>query len=194
MVKMFTINKIFSILGLGVVLVSCHVSKKNVKHKTDITIINEAEVKSIVVIKKSVPPVTIDTKNIQPEQVVAFAKTLIGVPYKYGSVDKEKGLDCSGFIWYVFNHFKIKAPRISYEYTNAGKEVSLKECKKGDLILFTGSDAKSGVVGHLGMIVENSNNKITFIHSASGGNKGVMESHLITYFRQRFVKVNRVFN
>jgi cell wall-associated NlpC family hydrolase len=187
-------NKTIFFICLSMLLISCHVSRVKVKAKTNSTPINETEIKSRVVIKKKVPAVTIDTKNIQPDQIVAFAKTLIGVPYKYGSTKKENGLDCSGFIWYVFNHFNIKVPRISYEYTNAGSEVSLKESRKGDIILFTGSDANSGVVGHLGMIVENSNGKITFIHSASGGNKGVMESHLITYFRLRFVKVNRIFN
>lgn len=176
-------------------LISCHTSKVGTQKKDySKTVINENEIKSRVVLKKKIPAVNIDVKSVHPNDVVAFAKTLIGIPYKYGSVDKEKGFDCSGFIWYVFNHFDIKVPRISYEYTNVGKEVSLKECRKGDLILFTGSDANSGMVGHLGMIVDNSNGKVTFIHAASGGNKGVMESHLISYFSNRFVKVNRIFN
>src|SRR5687768_13672096 len=48
-------------------------------------------------------PHTIQTGNTSPADVVAFAKTLIGVPYKYASANPAEGFDCSGFITYVFN-------------------------------------------------------------------------------------------
>ena len=145
-------------------------------------------------IKKKVPVKNIDTKNISPDELVNFAETLKGTPYKYGSADKDEGLDCSGFISYVFNHFRIAVPRSSVDFTNAGKELSLKECKRGDIILFTGSDPASGVVGHMGIITSSKSNKIEFIHSASGGGRGVMISGMSDYFKTRFVKVIRVFN
>jgi cell wall-associated NlpC family hydrolase len=84
-------------------------------------------------------------------------------------------------------------PRTSEQYTNAGKEVDLSDSKKGDLILFTGSDPKAGKVGHIGILVENKSGKLTFIHSASGGNKGVCYSGIDKYFAERFVKVIRIF-
>lgn len=49
----------------------------------------------------------INTGNTKPEELIAFAKTVIGVPYRYGSTDPVNGFDCSGFITYVFNHFNI---------------------------------------------------------------------------------------
>src|SRR5262245_10020835 len=52
----------------------------------------------------------INTGKVHPQQVVDYAKTLIGTRYLYGSTDPKKGLDCSGFISYVFNHFKVKVP------------------------------------------------------------------------------------
>src|SRR5258708_11234589 len=84
-----------------------------------------------------VSSVTINTKNIPADSVVNFAKTLIGIRYKFGSAVKEQGLDCSGFITYVFNHFKIEVPRVSKDFTNAGIPVSLDERIPRDLILFT---------------------------------------------------------
>ena len=125
--------------------------------------------------------------------MIQFAESLIGVKYKYGSSVKENGFDCSGFVWYVFNHFNIKVPRVSESFTNAGKEVSIVESKAGDIILFTGSDVSSSVVGHMGLISENKGGKITFLHAASGGGKGVMRSEMSEYFITRFVKVNRIF-
>jgi cell wall-associated NlpC family hydrolase len=150
------------------------------------------EVKSVVVIKKKVPGRIIDTKNVSPDDVISFAETLIGIKYRYGSMDKQKGFDCSGFINYVFNHFNISVPRVSVDFTNAGEEVSLKDSKPGDIILFTGSDAKSGIVGHMGLITENKNGDVKFIHASES--RGVIISGMNSYFIPRFVKVNRVFD
>ena len=84
-------------------------------------------------------------------------------------------------------------PRVSKDFTNAGKRISLNESKPGDLILFTGTDTTGWVVGHMGIITENENDKIRFIHSASGKSIGVIISGMNTYFETRFVEVIRVF-
>ena len=163
----------------------------NSRRTTKTEVVNVAEINSIVIIKKNVPARYIDVKNVNPEDLVKFAETLLGLPYLYGSMKKENGLDCSGFVNYVFNHFKITVPRTTVEFTNAGKEVSLRQSKIGDILLFTGSDAKSGIVGHMGIVTENKRNDFRFIHSASGG--GVIISTFNSYFIPRFVKVIRIF-
>lgn len=149
---------------------------------------------SNVVLRENIPACTINTKNIPAETVVQFAGTLQGMPYKFGSAVKEKGFDCSGFINYVFNHYKISVPRVSKDFTNAGRPVSTLESKRGDIILFTGSDPNSGVVGHMGLITKNDKGVLQFIHAASGQGGGVMISTMNSYFMPRFVKVIRVFN
>lgn len=153
--------------------------------------IKSGEIKSTVTIKNKIAPRAINTKNVSPTELVDFAETLIGVKYKYGSMIKENGFDCSGFINYVFHHFKITVPRTTVEFTNAGKEIPVEYCKPGDLILFTGSDANSGIVGHMGIITENKNGELKFIHASTS--RGVMISGMNSYFLPRFVKVNRVF-
>ncbi len=127
-------------------------------------------------------------------QLVAYAKTLVGTPYKYASTDPKAGFDCSGFITFVFNHFKIDVPRSSVDFTNYGKDISLSEAKEGDLVLFTGTDSISTIVGHMGIIVSNDSDKgMDFIHSTSGKANGVTITHFNDYYRKRFVKVIRVF-
>lgn len=143
---------------------------------------------------KSVPARTINTKNTDAASVVNFAKTLVGTKYKYGSAIKEKGFDCSGFVTYVFNHFNISVPRVSKDFTNAGTPVPLEKSKKGDLILFTGTDTTGWIVGHMGFITQNDNGKIKFIHSSSGKSIGVIISEMSKYYATRFVKVIRVFD
>lgn len=153
--------------------------------------VKSGEIKSTVKIKNKVPSRSINTKNVSPAELVDFSETLIGIKYKYGSMVKENGFDCSGFINYVFHHFNISVPRTTVEFTNAGNEVPIKNCRPGDLVLFTGSDPKSGVVGHMGIIVDNKNGELKFIHASTS--RGVMISGMNSYFLPRFVKVNRVF-
>ena len=168
-------------------LISCRHSKKISG------VSKNAEISSKIKIKENVPAVKIKTENITADELISYAESLEGIKYKYGGTSEETGFDCSGFIWYVFNHFNIKVPRTSVQFTNAGKEVKISESRRGDIILFTGSDANSRKVGHIGFITANENNKITFLHAASGGGRGIMKSQMSKYFVERFVKVNRVF-
>jgi len=135
----------------------------------------------------------IQTGSLNPASLVQFAKTLVGTPYLYGSTDPKKGFDCSGFITYVFNHFNVKVPRSSVEFTHVGSDVNYMAANPGDLILFTGTDSTIRVVGHMGIIVSNDDNRIYFIHSSSGKQYGVIVTELNPYYMSRFVRVARVF-
>ncbi len=131
---------------------------------------------------------------VSPDSILAFAKTLIGIPYLYASTDPEKGFDCSGFITYVFNHFNITVPRSSVDFTNYGTAITIEEAKPGDLILFTGTDSTIRVVGHMGIVENVGEGKLYFIHSTSGKGKGVVITQFEKYYHSRFVKVIRVFS
>jgi cell wall-associated NlpC family hydrolase len=180
-------------IGVLVLLAACSTSKKS----TTTVVYNpntpNKEIKSKVRLKAQVKSVKINTKGVDPDDLITYAEVLVGVPYVYGGTSL-KGMDCSGFLYYVFNKFGIKVPRVSKDYTNAGKTVSSLHSKRGDLILFTGSDPKSGVVGHLGIIIENKNGVLKFIHSASGGKRGVSVTSMNSYFMERFVKIIRIFS
>jgi cell wall-associated NlpC family hydrolase len=141
------------------------------------------------------PPrlVNISTGNILPSEVIWYAQSLKGVPYKYGSIDPAQGFDCSGFITYVFNHFGINVPRTSVNFTFAGHEVDLKDARAGDLILFTGTDTTGHIVGHMGIVLTHQGGEIKFIHSTSGKNYGITETLLNAYYKVRYVKTIRVF-
>src|SRR4051794_6473489 len=144
-------------------------------------------------VKENLSSKQIDTKNIHPQEVIEFAKSLIGIPYKYGSTDPKAGFDCSGFFTYVFTHFKIVVPRSSIDFTNLGKEIQLESSKPGDLILFTGTDSTEKFVGHMGMIITNDTGNVTFIHSTSGKQHGVTITPFSDYYRSRYMKTIRIF-
>jgi cell wall-associated NlpC family hydrolase len=134
----------------------------------------------------------IDVKNVKPDEIVNFAETLIGTPYRYGSTDPKVGFDCSGFITYVFKHFNILVPRSSIDFTNVGKQIPPTSAKRGDIILFTGTDSTERFVGHMGIVVSNTDT-LKFIHSTSGKAYGVTISPLNNYYKGRFVKTLRLF-
>jgi cell wall-associated NlpC family hydrolase len=142
---------------------------------------------------KMVSKIAINTGNVQPGQLVEFAKTLIGVRYKYGSTDPRQGFDCSGFITHVFNHFDIAVPRSSIDFTDVGRTVPYDSAKAGDLILFTGTDSTEQHVGHMGIVVANNNGKAEFIHSTSGKQYGVTITPLNSYYMSRYVRTARIF-
>ncbi len=143
----------------------------------------------IIFIKENSPLVI---SNVNANELVSFAKTLLGTVYKYASIDPAEGFDCSGFITYVFNHFNIAVPRSSVDFTDVGKTIEPFMAKEGDLILFTGTVDSIRVVGHMGIVTENTDS-LRFIHSTSGRANGVTISTLNEHYKKRFVKVTRIF-
>lgn len=164
--------------------------------KMDSTIIFQDSIKIDNAVNKDTgllaPSLGIDTKGKHPNEVMAFAETLKGIPYVWGSTDPKVGFDCSGFITHVFNRFNIKVPRSSIEFTNVGKPVPVSNAKRGDIILFTGTNPEERFVGHMGLIVSNSDT-LRFIHSTSGKAKSVTVSSLNRSYTDRFVKTLRIF-
>jgi cell wall-associated NlpC family hydrolase len=142
----------------------------------------------VALVVDDIKPIT----TVAPRELVDFAKSQTGVPYKYASTDPLIGFDCSGFITYVFNHFNIKVPRSSVDFTNVGTEVDIAGAKEGDLILFTGTNDSIRIVGHMGIVVENTDT-LKFIHSTSGRAMGVTISPFSEHYRKRFMKVVRLF-
>lgn len=137
-------------------------------------------------------PATRDTVSVIRNQFAEYAKKFIGTPYLYGSTDPNRGFDCSGFVNHVATHFGIDVPRSSVQFTNFGITVPRSEALAGDIILFTGTNPGEKKVGHMGIVIENADNKISFVHSSSGKAKGVCTSPLEGYYETRFVKIVRI--
>lgn len=195
------VRKYFSILLLLLVCFNINTTYAKNKKKKSNTVANNKSIASKDSVTRKV--VVFDlADNISTDKasntdgIIWYAKQQLGVPYKYASADPAKGgLDCSGFLYYVFGHFKIKVPRTSKDYMTYGKSIEKNAAQKGDVIVFTGTDATKRVGGHVGIIIENNNGDISFIHSSSGKNKGVIISKLTdSYYTQRFLKIVRVVN
>ena len=178
-----------TILVVVFLISSCSSTKK----ATEIRSTGISETKTSVPVRSATKRAKTFTTllKIDRKEFVSYARTFLGTPYKYGSAIPENGLDCSGFITVVFNHFDVKAPRSSVNFTDEGTEIDITKAKPGDIILFTGSDNSSGIVGHMGIITSVGDN-IQFIHSASGKNVGVILNNFSGYYKTHFVKVIRI--
>jgi cell wall-associated NlpC family hydrolase len=129
--------------------------------------------------------------NPKSDAMISFAKSFLGVPYRYGGTTPS-GFDCSGFINYIFGNFGFSLVRTSYGLAELGETISLANLQPGDLMFFKGRDVNSSSVGHVAMVVEVSPDVIKFIHSSSS--RGVVIDNFKTskYYIPRFIKAKRL--
>jgi peptidoglycan endopeptidase LytE len=124
------------------------------------------------------------------DQIIASATENIGIRYRSGGTTKA-GFDCSGLMFCTFGNFDIKLPRSSIEQSRVGTKVASDEAQKGDLIFFRTNGRRH--INHVGMVVENVDGEIKFVHSSTHG--GVMiSSTKEPYYTRAFSQVNRVLN
>lgn len=86
--------------------------------------------------------------------VVATAEKALGTPYVWGG-NKPGGFDCSGLLQYTWAQHGIQIPRTTYDQFKTGTPVAKDQLRPGDAVFFTGSDAKNGLPGHVGMYIGN---------------------------------------
>ncbi len=128
------------------------------------------------------------------DSIIKFAEQYIGTKYCYGSMNPELGFDCSGFVNFIFNNFGIKLPRSSKDFVSVGVSVDISECKKGDIMIFAGRNIKAQPIGHVGIVYENNNGKVKFIHSASSKKIGVVitDFNSTEYYLSRLVDIKNL--
>jgi len=141
-------------------------------------------------IKRDSTVVRTGNYSVLIDQLIASATENIGTRYRSGGTTKA-GFDCSGLMFCTFGNFDIKLPRSSIEQSRIGTKVASDEAQKGDLIFFRTNGRRH--INHVGMVVENVDGEIKFVHSSTHG--GVMiSSTKEPYYTRAFSQVNRVLN
>lgn len=127
---------------------------------------------------------------IKPKNVVDNALKYLGTRYRYGG-STDKGMDCSGLVTTAFKEQNITLPRSSRDMAKAGKEVTLENAKKGDMVFFVIRNRKK-VIDHVGLITSVKNGEILFIHSTTM--RGVIISSMYeNNWKNTFVKAVTLF-
>ena len=129
-----------------------------------------------------------NTVSTKANEVIAYAKTLLGKPYVWGA-QGPNSFDCSGFTYYVFkNKAGIVLPRTSSAQSKYGTYVSKSNLKAGDLVFFLDYETMDGI-GHCGIYIGNGE----FIHASSGSGYCVKISNLLTgSYNTRYATARRL--
>lgn len=115
-------------------------------------------------------------------KITDTALKLVGVPYKWGGVTN-KGFDCSGLVWYVFDKNAVHLPRTADIQYQTGKKIGRSNLQKGDLVFFTTYEPGAS---HNGIYLGEGK----FVHASS---RGVMVSNLAeSYWKTRYLGARRI--
>lgn len=145
--------------------------------------------------QKTTPPASQGHYKFEPwnfqELILSRAKTYTGARYSRGaSLATSSATDCSGFVQYIYDGFKIDLPRSSFEQAQVGKAVAysmdFSKFMPGDLLFFRRGGRS---VGHAGIYLGEGK----MIH-ASNPRSGVIITDLRQpYYQGTFVVAKRVF-
>ena len=110
----------------------------------------------------------------QRDSIIENASQLLGVKYKWGGTTPEKGIDCSGFVKYLFAKLGVELPHRAAELAKLGGSINkdTADMQPGDLLVF----GKGKRISHVGMYVGDGK----MIH-ASSSNKRVVEATVMKY-------------
>ncbi len=120
-------------------------------------------------------------------QPLLKALSLIGTPYKFGGNNPGKGLDCSGFVKFVYKESAdISLPRSAAEMSRKGEEVKQAELQPGDLVFF---NTRRKPNSHVGIYAGDGQ----FVHASSSRTKEVTVSRINEkYWASRFNGARRI--
>ncbi|MDD5686828.1 MAG: NlpC/P60 family protein [Elusimicrobia bacterium] len=119
-------------------------------------------------------------------ELVNFAFDFLGVRYKYGGMDPEKGIDCSYFVQTIYESLGTILPRTSRLQFKIGKKIKLDELMPGDLVFFK-KNTYGSRISHVGLYIGNDE----FIHASYGAQKVTISSLNEMYFKSRFMGARR---
>ena len=116
-------------------------------------------------------------------RITATAMRFLGVPYSWGGTSYG-GVDCSGFVWAVFEKNGIDLPRMADGQFESGRHVRVADLRPGDLVFF---QTYAPGASHVGIYLGGGR----FVHASSSD--GVRIDQLAEdYYAERFIGARRL--
>lgn len=121
--------------------------------------------------------------------LIMNAMGLLGVAYRFGGNSPVSGLDCSGFMQYIFKKsMRINLPRTSSQMATVGQQVSRADLQLGDMVFF--NTAGGSRISHVGMYIGNGR----MVHAPRTGKNIEITSIDSGYWARQYVTARRVSN
>jgi len=119
-------------------------------------------------------------------EVVMRALSFLGIPYRFGGMTRDLGIDCSALVQRVFLEAAgIALPRTTVELAQSGVKVGRSDLKIGDLVFF---NTRRRPFSHVGIYL----GRDEFLHAPSKGGKVRIEKLSVRYWSHRFNGGRRV--
>lgn len=118
-----------------------------------------------------------------------YALNLIGTAYKYGGDSPLTGMDCSGFVHYVYRNVTgLELPRTTQDLSVTGESIHAKDLRLGDLVFF---NTMKRAFSHVGIYL----GEHRFIHAPGSKTGEIMISDMTQeYWSKRFNGARRPTN
>jgi cell wall-associated NlpC family hydrolase len=119
-------------------------------------------------------------------EVTVQALSFLGVNYKWGSDNPERGFDCSGLVSHVFEQVAgIVLPRNSQSMSKVGEKIDKSELQPGDLVFFNTRRLPNS---HVGIYI----GEERFVHAPSRGGEVQIAGMQESYWKKRFNGARRM--
>lgn len=129
---------------------------------------------------------TLATSESRPQlsarisDLLIYAISLSGIPYRYGGKNPREGFDCSGFVSHVFKAaLNFSLPTNALAMSRIGQSIATSELSPGDLVFF---NTMSNPYSHVGIYIGDER----FIHSPRSGGKIEIVHMRQPYWASRF--------
>lgn len=119
-------------------------------------------------------------------EMLLYAISLSGTPYRYGGKSRQEGFDCSGFVAHVFkNTLNFALPPNAAAMSRLGRTITTTELAPGDLVFF---NTLANPYSHVGIYIGDER----FIHSPRSGGKIEIVHMQQKYWASRFDGARRL--
>jgi cell wall-associated NlpC family hydrolase len=135
---------------------------------------------------ESRPNATVASRGNEARAAAAdWGLQFAGKPYKWGGNDPLNGIDCSGFVKYLYGGIGLELPRTAAQQALVGQPIlRFEDLQPGDRLYFW--DRRRGKIGHTGLYLGNA----YFVHS-SAGKGGVSTDYLTAKWQKLLVAARR---
>jgi cell wall-associated NlpC family hydrolase len=120
------------------------------------------------------------------DDLIPYAKSLLGSPYHYGGDTPRTGFDCSGFVRHVFHHTRgVELPHNALGISRFGQRIKANQMQPGDLVFYS---TQGSPFSHVGIYLGNAR----FIHAPSSGKKVEIVDMSLDYWREHYNGARRI--
>ena len=119
--------------------------------------------------------------DLARQEVVAFARLQVGIPYTTGGRTRGTGYDCSGLVFAAYKSIGRKIPHTTWKQLLIGRHITSGQLRPGDLIFSHGG-------GHVALVVSKT-------QAISAPRPGARVHYVsLRYFRGDFAGARRLLN